>query len=715
MKSRMFVFLLSMAFTLFCNNTFIFAKTIGKYIYVGNPTYPNNYISIVDIETNTIVKTISNINRCQNIYVSPDGLQAYVLSTNYSSRRIAVIDTSIHEIVNPSLDTAVRSIAFSPENNKVFIGTNNAYQAWNGGDCRFGGGLQIFDTITFDHIACFDTEDYGPYSVSVRPDGKYAYTTSYYNRLSSLKTINIESNTVVNIEPLLVKYVYDMAQDPSGKYLYAIGLYFWELEDQYRSGHLFTIDMDANELVHTLKLPFSQFHDLAISPDGRYACIIDGYFNKLYIINLHDYSYRSVDMGERIYDTINRVPNLIFSPDSSYVYLLGLNTFKIAKVDLFNATEVGNIDLDNKPYQLIITPDGKYFYVSIPSLNIVSVFEVSSNTKIKDISGFYSPSPIAFVSFNNNPPQPDAGSDIVTSSQDQNSIVIQGIASDPDGDSLSYRWFNGNNEIQSWQPVGPNGAAFLDLSNIHDFSAGEYLLILEIDDGQDSANSSIALTIGNSMPVATSTGAGIYQIFDPVTLNGQVSDFDGDLLTYYWQDGDEVLCSGQIQTDLEGIPAALPDCIVDNLSIGVHKITLSIDDGINKSITSAIEVEIIDSTAPTLIPKTGDTILWPPNHSMADILIEANASDNGGGPVTLNASIYCNEEEDGLGDGDFAPDWTEPVIDQSNGTLTFQLRRERYGSGTCREYTVIIVAMDEAENSSQAEIKFIVPHDKRKK
>ena len=252
--------------------------------------------------------------------------------------------------------------------------------------------------------------------------------------------------------------------------------------------------------------------------------------------------------------------------------------------------------------------------------------------------------------------------------------------------------------------------------SVSTFSAGEYLLILEVEDGQDNANSTMALTVGNSMPVITSTGAGIYPIYDVISLGGQVSDFDGDLLTYYWQDSEEIICPEQlIKPDPEGIPVNLPECIINNLNIGVHTITLNVDDGTNETITSAIEVEVIDSTAPTLMPKTGDTILWPPNHMMVDILIEANASDNGGGPVTLNASIYCNEEEDGLGDGDFAPDWTEPVIDQSNGILTFQLRRERYGSGTSREYTVIIVAIDESGNSSQTEIKFIVPHDKRKK
>jgi YVTN family beta-propeller protein len=704
-----------MAFALFSTNTFILAQPTGKYIYVGNQPYPNNNISVVDVETNTILKTIPNIYNSKTIHVSSDGLQALVLSTNYGGRRVAVIDTSTHQVVNPSLDTGVRGIAFSPESDKVFLGTHNSNQAWLGGDCRYGGGLQIYDSMTFEHTACFGTGAQGPYVASVRPDGKYAYTVSYYNRTSSIRAINLETYAYPVIKDTYANPINDMVQDPNGKYLYVLGRYYWYSPTEYR-GFLFTIDMDTNELVHEMMVLSSDFRDLAISPDGQYACIIDSLSNQLYIINLQDYSYRTVAFDGKIYDTINDVPNLIFSPDGAYVYLLELETFTVAKVDLINATKVYSINLDNKPYQLIMTPDGKYFYVSIPSLNIVSVFEVATNQKIKDIGGFYVPMPLAIVSYSNNPPLPDAGSDIVISSQDQDLLVIQGIATDPDGDPLSYRWIIDENEVQDWQPVGPNGEAFLDLSSVSTFSAGEYLLILEVEDGHDSAISTMALTVGNSMPVITSTGGGIYQIYDVICLGGQVSDFDGDLLTYYWQDSEEIICPEQlIKPDPEGIPVNLPECIINNLSIGVHTITLNVDDGTNETITSAIEVEVIDSTAPTLMPKTGNTILWPPNHIMVDILIEANASDNGGGPVTLNASIYCNEEEDGLGDGDFAPDWTEPVIDQSNGTLTFQLRRERYGSGTSREYTVIIVAIDESGNSSQTEIKFIVPHDKRKK
>jgi hypothetical protein len=100
---------------------------------------------------------------------------------------------------------------------------------------------------------------------------------------------------------------------------------------------------------------------------------------------------------------------------------------------------------------------------------------------------------------------------------------------------------------------------------------------------------------------------------------------------------------------------------------------------------------------------------------MVDIIIRANATDNTGGPVRLEAVVTSNEPQNGLGDGDTSPDWTEPVIDQVNGIITLQLRAERSGTGSGRIYTITITGTDTSGNTSQAKVEIIVPHDKGKK
>ncbi len=312
------------------------------------------------------------------------------------------------------------------------------------------------------------------------------------------------------------------------------------------------------------------------------------------------------------------------------------------------------------------------------------------------------------------PPVTDAGPNLAISSEDQNGTVICGTATDPDDDPLTYRWVEGVSELCTWQDVGPGSDACLDLSNVSGFIIGEHTLTLEVSDGQATSRDDMILIVENAAPTVAPTGSGVYEITDPVTLGGQVSDFDGDALTYDWLEGQTSLFTGLVQAIFGGDAVDLPQHTVYP-DLGAHTLTLRVTDGINNPVVADIAVEVIDTVAPTLAPVPDKGILWPPNHKMVDITIEANAGDNSGGPVTLTAAVTSNEPEDGLGDGDKYPDWSDLEIDSETGVISLQLRAERSGSGDGRVYTVTIMATDESGNSSSADVKIIVPHDMRKK
>jgi uncharacterized repeat protein (TIGR01451 family) len=96
--------------------------------------------------------------------------------------------------------------------------------------------------------------------------------------------------------------------------------------------------------------------------------------------------------------------------------------------------------------------------------------------------------------------------------------------------------------------------------------------------------------------------------------------------------------------------------------------------------------------------------LWPPDHSMRDIVLAFTVTDNCGVPV-LNASVVSNEPIDaiGNGDGDTTFDWI--VIDPNH----VQLRAERAGNGSGRIYTITISASDSGGGSSSQAIQVAVP------
>ena len=315
----------------------------------------------------------------------------------------------------------------------------------------------------------------------------------------------------------------------------------------------------------------------------------------------------------------------------------------------------------------------------------------------------------------NTAPSADAGPNISIAGEDQSSTVINGFAEDPEGDAMTYRWFEGVVELSPSQPVGLAGEADLDLSSVPPLSIGQHILTLEVDDGQDSSSDDMIVTIANSAPNAAPTGGGVYQLNAPVTLGGQVSDFDGDVIVYKWREGATLLFDGQLQAIVGGAPTDLPDHIKSDFSLGVHTVTLTLDDGVNQAVSSDVMVEVIDTTDPTLAPTPDKTILWPPNHKMVDISIDVNADDNSGDPVVLAAIVSSNEPQSGTGDGDTDIDWSDPVIDQLNGQIMLQLRAERSGAGDGRIYTVSITGTDSSGNSSQVSVEIIVPHSKGKK
>jgi hypothetical protein len=98
----------------------------------------------------------------------------------------------------------------------------------------------------------------------------------------------------------------------------------------------------------------------------------------------------------------------------------------------------------------------------------------------------------------NQPPTADAGPDELFPCI-QYDIVIEGTASDPDGDSLTYRWLEGETVLLGWTSVNENGECPLDLSAIL-IGTGTYILTLEVSDGQATSTDDMILTICGPVP-----------------------------------------------------------------------------------------------------------------------------------------------------------------------------------------------------------------------
>lgn len=116
--------------------------------------------------------------------------------------------------------------------------------------------------------------------------------------------------------------------------------------------------------------------------------------------------------------------------------------------------------------------------------------------------------------------------------------------------------------------------------------------------------------------------------------------------------------------------------------VGTTTNTFEATDAAGNTSSCNFDIVVIDNEAPT-IPDDflSKTCLWPPNHKMVDIYL--NAADNCG-ITASDISISSNEPINDIGDGNTDPDWW---IDP-NDPLHIQLRAERSGVQALNPYDI---------------------------
>jgi hypothetical protein len=182
-----------------------------------------------------------------------------------------------------------------------------------------------------------------------------------------------------------------------------------------------------------------------------------------------------------------------------------------------------------------------------------------------------------------------------------------------------------------------------------------------------------------------------------------VTDANGDQLTVNWAiDG---VSQTQIIVPSGGATTAAEVQLVGVFGMGEHTVTLSVSDGVADPVSCEFTVTVVDTTPPVItsvVPSPSK--LWPPNHKMRDVIVNATATDICGQVTTRIVEVTSNEPVNGKGDGNTGVDWS------ITGDHKVKLRAERAGPGSGRIYTITVEATDEAGNTSTKTTVVTVPH-----
>jgi hypothetical protein len=148
---------------------------------------------------------------------------------------------------------------------------------------------------------------------------------------------------------------------------------------------------------------------------------------------------------------------------------------------------------------------------------------------------------------------------------------------------------------------------------------------------------------------------------------------------------------------------------VVTLPLGVHTVTLVVEDPFGFSGDDSTTITIRDTTPPVVQASAHPAILWPRNHRMVPVSIAVDTSDacDALPPECRVVGVRSSELEDARGKRRTGPDWS------LNGPLEVLLRAEAAGGGGGRVYTATVACTDAQGNEATAEAEVYVPHDRR--
>jgi len=443
----------------------------------------------------------------------------------------------------------------------------------------------------------------------------------------------------------------------------------------------------------------------SISGDGRYIAfstnatnLVEGDTNSISDVYLHD---RMTGITERI-STINGVEGNgasdfpVLSPDGRYIAfeskasnLIPGDTNGTADVIVLdraqNMLELVSVNSDDdqgnsasgKP---AISQDGLFIAFESNSTNLdprdnSSGFDIFLRERMPD----------------NALPIADAGADQVVdcSGVDGTEVILDGSgSSDPDGDELTYVWYN------------PIIGSVTGMTPTVTLPLGIFEFELTVDDGnRETASDTVIITVEDVTPPSTTA---------VITVPAAALMLQSAGAKEWYNSGVEVLLSATdncvgcetIYAVLDGVMSEAKGSTY-NITIvkdGIHELVYWSVDGAGNTESKKSQIVKIDKTAPSLSISVDPKYLWPPNGKMRNVAIQVHASDSSPiQPVSIEIVDEYRKIE---------PD----PIEGLSGTVKLKAWRSKKDKDG-RHYTIIAKVKDAAGNIGEARAEVIVPHD----
>ena len=257
----------------------------------------------------------------------------------------------------------------------------------------------------------------------------------------------------------------------------------------------------------------------------------------------------------------------------------------------------------------------------------------------------------------NSPPVADAGSD--QTALEGQTVMLNGTATDADGDSLTYLWsHNSSLAIQLANSTSPSTTftvPAVDADTAVTFT-------LTVDDGIGISSDQVTITIDhNDLPTVKAGADQTVQEGQTVMLNGTAADNDGDQLTYRWSHDSTlpiVFANDASLSTTFAAPAVDADTEIT--------FTLTVDDGIGIS-SDQVTITIDHNDLPTVKAGADQTV-----QEGQTVMLNGTAADNDGDQLTYRWSHDSTLPIVFANDASLSTTFAAPAVD-ADTEITFTL------------------------------------------
>lgn len=205
--------------------TIVATPVTADYGYI--PNNRSNSVSIINLSTNMVEKTIAVGRGPTSVAVSPDGREVYI--ANKDGNNISVISTASNTtIATIAVGLMPGGIAFSPDGKRAYVSNFNGNNVFN------GSTVSVINTTTRSVIATISIGD-SPSNVVVSPDGSLLYVATGQSS-SVIKVYDTSTNQFVRQYLASGSAPQAMIFGPDGKKLYVVNAYSNNLCILYLTG-----------------------------------------------------------------------------------------------------------------------------------------------------------------------------------------------------------------------------------------------------------------------------------------------------------------------------------------------------------------------------------------------------------------------------------------------------------------------------------------------